>query len=281
MRQLAGLAILILIAAVPSSALDWSRDPVDQARAQLAAAPLSVAVAPAPRRGGGGGTPGQFDSYVFSLEWTPAFCEGKGSLPECARLTPDAFASTHLALHGLWPDQSSDPSHGYGYCGVDAQTRSLDRGATWCRMPALSLADATMSRLSVDMPGTASCLENHEWYKHGSCSGYGPDEYFARAAGLVEQASTLAFGRFLTAHAGQTVAAADLRAAFESDFGAGSGADLTLTCTRAHGDALLLDVRMHLATPLRPAAELSSMLLPVAGSGNCPSSFLIDPAPGS
>jgi ribonuclease T2 len=276
MRKFAAAAALAVLAFSPSAALDWTNaDPVAQVRTGIKDASFAPARRPG---GGGGGAPGQFDNYVFSLEWTPAFCEGKGGLPECSGMS-GRFDATHLALHGLWPDQSGDSSHSYGYCGVDSQTRSLDKGSTWCRMPDIGLSGGTLSRLTTDMPGVASCLQNHEWYKHGSCSGYSADEYFTRAAELVERVAASSFGRFLAEHAGQTVNASDLRAAFDADFGAGLSSRLSLSCTKAHGDTLLLDVRMHLAHPLTPASDLGKMILPGAGSGNCPSSFLLDPAP--
>jgi len=280
MRQFAGLALLAVIAAAPAASLDWSKDPVAQSTAQLAASAVVAAPASSPlgAQRGGGGTAGQFDTYVFSLEWTPAFCEGKSGLPECTSMTPDRFDAKNLALHGLWPDKNNDSSHSYGYCGVDSKTQSLDNGSTWCRMPALNLSGPVLSRLTTAMPGVASCLENHEWYKHGSCSGYTPDDYFAQAAALVEAVSASNFGRFLTARVGRTIAASDLLDAFETDFGPGTRNYVSLSCTKARGVSLLLDVRLHLSHPLRPASELAKMLLPTAGSGNCPASFQIDTA---
>lgn len=278
MRKFAAAAALAVLAFSPSAALDWTNaDPVVQLRSEV----KSAAFAPARRPGNGGGggaAAGQFDGYVFSLEWTPAFCEGKGGLPECSGMS-GRFDADHLALHGLWPDQSGDSSHSYGYCGVDSQTRSLDHASTWCRMPDLGLSGAVADRLSRAMPGTASCLEKHEWYKHGSCSGYTPDEYFTRAAELVERVADTAFGRFLTANAGRTVNASDVRAAFDESFGAGVSSRVSLSCTKSRGVSMLLDVRMRLAHPLTPASDLGKMIQPGMGSGNCPSSFLIDPAP--
>ena len=70
MTKFAGLALLALIAASPSSALDWNgADPVAQFRPELAA--LSAVTRPVVFHADVG-TPGQFDSYVFSLEWTAA-----------------------------------------------------------------------------------------------------------------------------------------------------------------------------------------------------------------
>lgn len=280
MMKFAGLALLAVLAA-PAVCLDWTKDPVSQAdpaSAAVVAAPPSLSLAGRPG-GGGGGTAGRFDTYVFSLEWTPAFCEGKSGLPECTSMTSDRFDARNLALHGLWPDRNDDASHDYGYCGVDPRTQALDRAPTWCRMPAPGISDGVMSRLTTAMPGTASCLQNHEWYKHGSCSGYSPDEYFARAAELVEAVAATDFGRFLSARVGRTVPASDLLDAFESSFGAGTRRYVSLSCTTVRGVPLLLDVRLHLSQPLRPAAELAKMILPVSGAGNCPASFQID-APG-
>ncbi|MFI5347570.1 MAG: ribonuclease [Elusimicrobiota bacterium] len=276
MMKFAGFALLAVVATAPAFAVDWNgADPVAQARPELAAA--AAAPQPSPVLHADAGTPGQFDTYVFSLEWTAAFCEGKSGLPECAGMS-GRFDAGNLALHGLWPDKNNDSSHSYGFCGVDPNTQSLDKGSTWCRMPDIGLSGSVLSRLTTDMPGVASCLQNHEWYKHGTCSGYTPDEYFTRASSLVEQVSASAFGRFLSSHVGQTVNASDLLAAWEADFGAGSRNYVSLSCTKGRGASLLLDVRLHLANPLGDASDLKSLLLPVAGSGNCGASFLIDPA---
>lgn len=243
----------------------------------IAALPVAALTRPP---SGGDRVAGQFDSYVFALEWTAAFCEGKPGLPECANRNPDRVDAKNLALHGLWPDKIGDTSHAYGYCGIDDAIRALDRADTWCRMPAPGISDEVMSRLKPLMPGTASCLENHEWYKHGSCSGLTPDEYFSRASELVSFVAGTNFGRYLSSRSGQTVTAEALLTAFERDFGAGSRNRVSLTCTKARGSDMLLDVRLHLAHPLRPATELGKMLLPVDGRGNCPASFRLDVLPG-
>ena len=223
--------------------------------------------------------PGQFDSYTFALSWEPAFCEGKPGATECRSQSADRFDARNLALHGLWPDKTGDSAHSYGYCGVDAVEQALDRAPTWCRLPEPPLSAATRVDLATVMPGVSSCLDHHEWSKHGSCSGMSGDDYFALAAALVQEVAGTAFGRYLTAHAGGTVDASEVAAAFEQTFGAGSGTKLALNCTGLHGSQALLEVRLHLQNPPRPASELSSMLLDAGDHGNCPSSFLLDPVP--
>lgn len=231
--------------------------------------------------GGGGATAGQFDSYTFTMSWEPAFCEAKPNQTECASQSAGRFDATNLALHGLWPDVSGDSSHSYGYCGVGSSEQSLDRAPTWCRLSEPSLSNATRDALTTVMPGVDSCLDHHEWAKHGSCSGLDGDAYFALAAALVQKVASTSFGRFLTAHAGQTVAMSDVLAAFEQDFGAGSGSKLALKCTNVRGSPALLEVRMHLPNPAPAPADLTSSILSTGDSGNCPSSFLLDPIPGS
>lgn len=277
MRKPDGFAILMLSAALPAAALNWDQgDPAAHWKSALSAPPpVPAAVASRPPSPGGG-VAGEFDSYVLALQWSAAFCETRPALPECGDRDPDRFSAKHLTLHGLWPEKAGDPSHAYGYCGVDDATRALDRAATWCRMPALGLTPRTASRLAEVMPAVASCLEKHEWYKHGSCSGFAAEEYFTRASDIVAFVAASNAGRFLAANAGRTVTADALRAAFERDFGAGSGSKIKLTCVKARGASLLSDVRLKLAHPLRPASELGKMLLPGGDKGNCPASFELD-----
>lgn len=227
----------------------------------------------------GGHVAGQFDSYTFTMSWEPTFCEGKPSASECTTQRSDRFDASHLALHGLWPDQNGDSSHSYGYCGVASSEQSLDRAPTWCQLREPAYSDATHADLLTVMPGVNSCLDHHEWTKHGTCSGLAADQYFAAAVALVQQFASGSLGGYLAQHAGQTVDMASITDAFEKDFGAGSASKLVMNCTSVRGSSALLEVRVHLPNPLRPASELGSMLLATGDHGNCPSSFLLDPIP--
>jgi len=260
------LAAAVLLAA-PMSAQSWQNG-----------APAIEQQVPV-RPPSGGHVAGRFDSYTFTMSWEPTFCEGKSSAQECRTQRPDRFDATHLALHGLWPDQDGDSAHAYGYCGVSASEQALDRAPTWCSLREPAYSDATHAALLTVMPGVDSCLDHHEWLKHGTCSALTADQYFATAAALVQQVASSSFGRFLASHAGRTVDAASAVAAFESDFGPGSGSKLVMNCTSVRGAPSLLEVRLHLPNALRPASELGSMLLATGDRGNCPSSFLLDPVP--
>jgi ribonuclease T2 len=95
--------------------------------------------------------PGQFDFYVLNLSWSPEFCNGHPSAAEC---------SQHRAftLHGLWPQNNN---------GTYPEDCSNAPGPT------------TPSQYA-DIYPDASLLQ-HEWQTHGTCSGLGPDQFFALA----------------------------------------------------------------------------------------------------
>lgn len=102
-------------------------------------------------------TPGQFDYYLLSLSWSPAFCIQKPESPECNG--PRRFG---FIVHGLWPQNEKGwPQN----CGGDSQ-----------------VPDAVVQGISDLMP--ARRLVYHEWTTHGTCSGLDPEAFF----GLVRRA---------------------------------------------------------------------------------------------
>lgn len=223
---------------------------------------------------------GQFDSYVLSLSWQPAFCETKPNKKECTTQTADRYDATNLALHGLWPNKNKDKQHAYGFCGVKKSMQKLDKASKWCQMPTLNLTDETKKDLAQYMPGYTSCLERHEWYKHGTCSGMNADKYFSTANRLVATFAATAMGQYISANVGSPIAADDLLSEFEKDFGAGSRDSIKLYCTKAAGADMLVEIRVYLANPIPRGSALKDMLVspPSSEKGNCPQTFFIDEA---
>jgi len=102
------------------------------------------------------GVAGQFDYYLLSLSWSPAFCLQSPGTPEC-----DGPRRFGFIVHGLWPQNERGwPEH----CGGGDVPEEVVRG---------------MSDL---MP--ARGLIYHEWSTHGTCSGLDPAGFF----GLVREA---------------------------------------------------------------------------------------------
>lgn len=225
-------------------------------------------------------TPGKFDYYVFALSWQPAFCESHKDKKECASQTGERYDAKNLALHGLWPNKRGDKQHKYAYCRVSSKIKGLDNPESWCKMPKLNLTDETANNLAIYMPGYASCLQNHEWYRHGSCSGLKADDYFEVAYTLDSKIADTNFGKFISNNVGKTVTSDNMLEEFEKDFGAGSRKYINLYCDRAKGSAMLSEVRIYLKKqlPKNGLMEGSFALPDKSERGNCPDSFLVDTA---
>ena len=104
-------------------------------------------------RNRGQGQPGVFDYYVLSLSWSPQYCasNGTGDPGQCGGGRKFAFV-----VHGFWPQYE----HGYPHdCAAGG-----------------SVSQEIISRMLPLMPN--SKLIQHEWTKHGTCSGLSQDKYF-------------------------------------------------------------------------------------------------------
>jgi ribonuclease T2 len=102
----------------------------------------------------------KFDYYVLALSWAPDYCSANpGDAQECSLGRKYAFV-----LHGLWPQYTKGyPSN----CGSDPLPASVK-----ARFPHLYPSDK---------------LFDHEWSKHGTCSGLSPATYLTVAGQLKAQ----------------------------------------------------------------------------------------------
>jgi len=100
--------------------------------------------------------PGNFDYYLFTLSWSPEFCASNPS----GRTSAECGLNKHLGLvvHGLWPQFNN---------------------GTWPQdcAPTRPVAASTVNHMVSIMPNRS--LIQHEWAKHGTCSGLMADDYFA------------------------------------------------------------------------------------------------------
>lgn len=98
------------------------------------------------------GRPGQFDYYLLTLSWSPEHCaEDPGDQSQCHSDKQYGFV-----VHGLWPQYNK------GY---------PDSCSTTAAVPT-----AVVQEMLPIMPSTS--LIQHEWEKHGTCSGKSVGEYF-------------------------------------------------------------------------------------------------------
>jgi ribonuclease T2 len=98
--------------------------------------------------------PGDFDFYVLSLSWSPAFCalEESAGAGQCREGAGFSFVA-----HGLWPQ------HERGYPEFCGKAEELSPGLVE------SIRDI--------MPDDG--LIAHEWRRHGACTGLSAEDYFA------------------------------------------------------------------------------------------------------
>jgi ribonuclease T2 len=103
----------------------------------------------------------QFDYYLLSLSWAPNYCADhpQDRSAECKPGNRTAFV-----LHGLWPSSNDDPMQPLS-CGT-----------------APPVASDIVRHMLEYFPDKG--LIQHEWQKHGTCSGLTAAQYF----GQVEQA---------------------------------------------------------------------------------------------
>lgn len=173
--------------------------------------------------------PGKADSYVFALSLQPGFCETSGykqGKPECTNLKTDSIYRKEFSLHGLWPNQTACGTN-YGFCS-DTQQQT-----NFCDYAPLQLDWNVASALKNVMASYAygSCLERHEWNKHGSCQLRRQDDYFTLAVVLVSQINDSSFKDYVIYNMGQTVSLASLQSFFDKSFGVGASKKVQFICT--------------------------------------------------
>jgi ribonuclease T2 len=96
---------------------------------------------------------GQFDYYVMSLSWSPEYCATSNN-PDSTQCGERRYS---LVVHGLWPQ--------YENGGFPADC-SAER----------AVPQAIINSMLDIMPSKK--LIQHEWDKHGTCSGLSVEKYF-------------------------------------------------------------------------------------------------------
>jgi ribonuclease T2 len=213
-------------------------------------------------------------THVLAMSWEPSFCEKHSDKSECRELTQSSFATTHLSLHGLWPQP-----RGTQYCNVGPADRTSDENHDWNSLPEPELSAETLKRLAAVMPGVQSKLQRHEWIVHGTCFGGNADGYFARAAALAEAVDASKVSQLFAGNAGRSLSADAIRAAFDDAFGAGAGARVTVSCSGKRENRRITELQINLAGDVKGSASLGDLMRAAqAVRPGCPAG-LVDSAP--
>jgi ribonuclease T2 len=192
--------------------------------------------------------------YTLAVSWQPAFCEARSRTPECRSQTPGRYDASHFSLHGLWPEPI-----GYVFCDVPArQVRDSDDG-DWENLPPVTLSTRLRTSLDQVMPGTRSQLERHEWTKHGTCYGASQEQYFADSVALMSALNNSAVADLFAANIGRQLSQRQIRAAFDTAFGAGTGQRVSVDCKRDGDRFLISELTISLTGTITAEASLSSL----------------------
>lgn len=203
---------------------------------------------------------GQADSYVLALSWQPGFCETHGfdvGKSECLHLSQKAWHYNHLVLHGLWPNQSACGVN-YGFCEVEPRSNH-------CDYQPLALTAAAARELKQKMPSYAygSCLERHEWNKHGTCQALSTSDYFILATRLTDEVNQSGLRQFLLDNQGQQVSLLQIQQVLKASFGQSGAEKIHLGCK----GKVLVDILIQLPAQIPCDASLNQ-LLPAAPNGH-------------
>jgi len=210
-----------------------------------------------------------YDFVLLAASWQPGFCVTHSSKPECQNLK-GTYAATHLALHGLWPN-AYDGNHPQ-YCNVPQKDIDLDASSAWCSMDSYGASSSTLSVLSTYMPGVQSCLDKHEWFKHGSCSTKTADNYWGDASSLSNRLGQTALNTLIANNIGKTLSRSQLLAAANTSFGSSGSSAVSLKCTKTNGVSYLTEVWVNLNKNNLSQFPASTSLVTNANvAGTCPS----------
>jgi ribonuclease T2 len=150
------------------------------------------------------GMAGQFDYYLLSLSWSPSYCLlHPGDEAECHR------RGYGFVLHGLWPQYDAG-----GYPQNCATSVTLTAEAS-----ALARTIFPSQR-----------LVEHEWQRHGTCSGLDALSYFRSADTALTAVQVPE--RFAAPRSDQQLAGAEILSAFIAANPGVPTSALSLSCSR-------------------------------------------------
>ncbi len=167
------------------------------------------------------------EEFLLALSWQPSFCETRPNKPECRSQTGERFDAKNLVLHGLWPQPRENV-----YCGVSDRLIKLDKDRRWFELPELDLSPGTRRALATKMPGMASGLDRHEWYKHGTCYSNTAEEYYRESIALLDQVNASAVQDLMESNINFLLTDTEIQQEFEDAFGRAAGEKVAVKCKR-------------------------------------------------
>jgi ribonuclease T2 len=196
--------------------------------------------------------------YLLALSWQPSFCETRPNKSECESQTKERFDATNLALHGLWPQPKDN-----NYCNVSREIERLDREDRWSELPPIELSEETSNELAIKMPGFASGLHLHEWYKHGTCYNGSPEEYYQESIALLDQVNNSSVRDLFAENIGNFLSSTEIRDQFDEAFNEGAGSKVQVQCKRdidEEEDNMVVELQINLKGNIQLDTPIANLL---------------------
>jgi len=246
--------------------------------------PLQGLATAKPRVAGNDSTqpPGQFDTYILAMSYQNDFCLTQPSSASCKPGEMDG-----MTLHGLWPDRNTDYKNTYQFCGY---SESWVNKQKWCSAAIdvkSQMQPGELDSLGQIMPGVETCLYNHEWYAHGTCSGLNVADYFQDATVLATRFHNLPqIQALIRSSAGQTLEKAQIIAALTADLGSQAEASFVVMCRNVGGKSYFSQINVGLDrqklmefpaaesfAPIKPYPDKNGV--PEPDQGTCPDAGIL------
>ncbi len=194
---------------------------------------------------------------LLAISWQPAFCETHEDKPECQTQTVNRFDATNFTLHGLWPQP-----RGKDYCNVSRTIENLDKAKRWEELPDIDLPKPLLDELKVKMPGVASDLHLHEWYKHGTCYSATPEEYYRESLALLDQVNNSNVRDFFVENIDRKIASQDIREEFSDAFSNGAERKVSVKCAddrRPRNRRMIQELQLNFKGEIEPDTSVADL----------------------
>ena len=201
--------------------------PVTSPAAEATAGPSAAATTSEGSRTSLDSPPGKradYALYLLALSWAPNFCcSNEHKSKEQCKTLDGSFAANHLTIHGLWPNYNDKQTAEHHQDGDRLNWPQFCAPYDTCEKQGPVTCYPKTESIPADMntygPGFVTdhyFLANHEWPKHGSCTGLGSRTYFSESIkALLALPGDKGTPKVLADNIGKKVTANDLRVALE------------------------------------------------------------------
>lgn len=214
------------------------------------------------------------DSYVLAVTWHAGFCLAHEKNAGCKGVANDVYARENFTLHGLWPNKIGCQQN-YAFC--DAGSNNAGK---LCSLPPVGgLSKGAAENLHRVMPSAreGGCLDRHEWWKHGTCSGVNEDAYFTLSISLLDKFNASDFVTdFVRNNLGKAVSRRDFFQRLDQSFGLGAHDHVLMKCGK--GGKFLEEIQIQLPREIGGGEKFGDSMRRGNSSksiGNCKEQFKI------